>query len=498
VNPNSTKQKLKNTDLNNQHEFPLFICSLSVNKFRNISNMGIEFIHPLTVLSGTNKIGKTSILAMLACSHYEFQMRDLGTGQFTRCTWGRLIKFTKHDKQTCDWEYGIKYKVGARIEVKEGKRTAGTKKWSGVAKKESQIKDKKVVYIDVDRITPAHACSNVLFLNTQASGATTLLDSRIGEYFEYIFEEAFDLAHIAMHHNKASYKLNSTFTSFNSASGEDVLLAILLDAVQADRKSLILIDELELGLHPKIQRRLVDVLMDIAMKDQKQFIVTTHSPTLLSSFAHESRIFIEKKSNGDYRSIPKISVNAAFSKMDSQMFPLLNLFCEDKESVRIINKALESLREKKYDDIHRHINVIPSGAASQVKENYDVFKRTWGFSKINIGYSAVFDGDQRGGFSSVIGSDDRIGFLYSNEAPEKFLLRNYLKKHPNTALQYHLDNSSAHILLSKCVEASIAGTEDEVFNKLYNEILLNTDYRDWLIEFEDFLLETCNYFSQKL
>src|SRR3989339_550936 len=434
---------------------------------------------------------------MLACSHFEFQMRDIGTGEFNRCTWGRLVKFTKHDKQASDWEYNIKYKIGKHAEEKEGKRTAITKKWSGIAKKESQIRNRKVIYIDVDRITPARACSNVLFINTQASGAITQLDPRVVEYFEYVFETSFELAHIARHHNKASYKLNNTFTSFNSASGEDVLLAVLLDAVQTEKKSLVLIDELELGLHPKIQRRLVDVLMDIAMKDQKQFIVTTHSPTLLSSFDHESRIFIEKMENGHYRSIPGISVNAAFSKMDSQIFPLLNLFCEDKESVRIINKALESLNNKGRREAHRHINVIPSGTAAQVMENYNVFKRTWGFSRINIGFAAVFDGDQRNGYSAMIGTDDRIDFLFSSDAPEKFLLRNYLNKHANTTLQYHLDNSPPHLLFSKCVEASIATTEEEVFNKLYSEILLNDDFKSWLIAFEAFLLDACNYFSQK-
>jgi len=498
VNPNKTRQQLKNIDLDNEHQFPLFTHKLIIKRFRNISRLDLNFIHPLTVLTGTNKIGKTSILAMLACSHFEFQMRDIGTGEFNRCTWGRLVKFTKHDKQASDWEYNIKYKIGKHAEEKEGKRTAITKKWSGIAKKESQIRNRKVIYIDVDRITPARACSNVLFINTQASGAITQLDPRVVEYFEYVFETSFELAHIARHHNKASYKLNNVFTSFNSASGEDVLLAILLDSVQAEKKSLVLIDELELGLHPKIQRRLVDVLMDIALKDQKQFIVTTHSPTLLASFDHESRIFIEKKENNDSRSIQRISVNAAFSKMDSQIFPLLNLFYEDPVSLRIINKALESLQNKGYRDIHRHINVVLSGSDKQVKENYDVFKRTWGLSKINIGYAAVFDGDKRDVYSAIIGTDDRISFLFSGDPPEKFLLRNYLNKYPNANLQYHLDHSPAHILFSRCVEASISITENEVFNQLYKEMLNNDDFNNWLVEFEQFLLEACNYFSQKL
>lgn len=495
MNPNQTRNKLKQADLTSEHVFPFFTNELQIDRFRNIVNLNLKFIHPLTVLTGTNKIGKTSIMTMLACSHIEFQMRNLGTGVFERCTWSRLIKFTQHDKQHHDWKYKIKHKIGNINEEQEGWRLADTKKWSGLSKKTGQIMNRKVVYIDVDRITPAHACSNVLFLNTQHSSTLQPVAERIGGYFEYIFESEFDIAQIAQHQNRVSYKLNATFTNFNSASGEDVLLAVLLDAVQADKKALILIDELELGLHPQIQRRLVDVLMDIADRDQKQFIVTTHSPTLLSSFDQDSRIFIEN-SNGKYRSIPRISVNAAFSKMDSEIFPLVNLFCEDAVARKLIEKALQYIQKNGHRDIHKVVNIISSGSASTVKENYDVLKRIWTESMIKIGYTAVLDGDKRATYS--IQSNDRITFLFSDEAPEKFLLRNYLISHPNPKLQHHLNNSNPHIFFIKCIEESVATSEDTVFDLLYQNIEKDSKYQNWLKEFQNFLLNTCKYFSEKL
>lgn len=500
MNPKSTRHNLSLVDLSDPKTFPLFLHGLKVDRFRNIQNLDLEFNHPITVISGTNKIGKTSIMAMLACSHVEFQMRNLGTGTFERCTWSRLIKFTKHDTQLDDWTYFVKYKRGSITEGKEGRRLSKTKKWSGIAKRESQIEGRKVVYIDVDRILPAHACSNVLFKNTQDSQATVPVNTRVAEYFEYVFEMNFDLAEIARHQNRSSYRLNNSFTSFNSASGEDVLLAILLDSVQADKKSLILIDELELGLHPKIQRRLADVLMDIALRDDKQFIVTTHSPSLLAAFDRKSRIFIDKTGQGRYKAISGISVNAAFSKMDSEVFPLVNLFCEDTVAARLINKAFDSYKSHDdFEDVHKLFNVIPASApASQVKENYDVFKRTWGLSKINIGYAAVFDGDKREEYKTVIGSDDKIFFLYSTEAPEKFLLRSFLEENPNDSLQYHLEHTNPHALFTKCVENSVAPTDQEVFETLYANIEKSDAYKAWLIEFKEFIADTRSHFTNKL
>lgn len=495
INPNQNRNILKQADLSSEHVFPFFVHHLKVEHFRNIKDLELDFIHPLTVITGTNKIGKTSIMAMLACSHIEFQMRNLGTGQFERCTWSRLIKFTQHDKQLNDWRYKIKHRIGNKTDEQEGWRLANKKKWSGLAKKTGQIINRKVVYVDVDRITPAHACSNMLFLNTQRSTSTEPLAERIKNYFEYIFESTFDLAQIAQYQNRTSYKLNDTFTNFNSASGEDVLLAILIDATQADKKSLILIDELELGLHPKIQRRLVDVLMDIAEKDKKQFIVTTHSPTLLSSFDKESRIFIESVGKR-YRSIPRISVNAAFSKMDSEIFPLLNLFCEDDLSRKLIEKALQYVQNNGHKDIHKMVNVIESGSFSDTKENYSVSKRVFTRLKIKIGYAVVFDGDQDQSFQ--IQSDDFNKNLFSKEAPEKFLLRNYLLNIPNETLQYHLNNSDAHCLFDKCVEQSVNTSKDGVFDILYMNMEQNTDYKQWLEEFKDFIVNTCKHFSENI
>ena len=159
MNPISTRKQLKEIDLTQQNNFPLFIHELSVKKFREIKDLTIRLNHPVSVLSGTNKIGKTSLLSMLACSHVEFQMRSNTTGIFERCTWSRLVKFSNHDIQNEDWEYSIKFKNGNKVETKIGRRLLATKKWSGVAKRESQIGNKKVIFIDLDRISPARSFS---------------------------------------------------------------------------------------------------------------------------------------------------------------------------------------------------------------------------------------------------------------------------------------------------------------------------------------------------
>ncbi|MBL0286886.1 MAG: ATP-binding protein [Bacteroidetes bacterium] len=96
-----------------------------------------------------------------------------------------------------------------------------------------------------------------------------------------------------------------------------------------------------MGLHPKIQRRLMDVIRNVSRNDNKQFIMTSHSPTILDSVCLNSRIFIEKNNTGNYKAIQNISVNAALTKMDSKSFPLIDLYCEDNEAKKSYQKALK-------------------------------------------------------------------------------------------------------------------------------------------------------------
>lgn len=65
-------------------------------------------------------------------------------------------------------------------------------------------------------------------------------------------------------------------------SGYQMFLALICQhklSLQSGKKLIMLIDEVELNLHPRLQRKLVDLLLEIT-KDS-QVIVTSHSPELL-------------------------------------------------------------------------------------------------------------------------------------------------------------------------------------------------------------------------
>ena len=70
------KRKLENYDINSftntDNSFLHFLQRIQVTRFRHVKDLDISFEHPVSVIAGTNKIGKTSILLLMACSFEEF------------------------------------------------------------------------------------------------------------------------------------------------------------------------------------------------------------------------------------------------------------------------------------------------------------------------------------------------------------------------------------------------------------------------------------------
>ncbi|WP_151816932.1 ATP-dependent nuclease [Acinetobacter junii] len=508
MNTNSNLDFFSNINIDDHNLYPFFLKDLEFQIFRHIPHLKIDFQHPISIISGTNRSGKTTILMALACSHLNFMRRNPNNGNLERNTWSSLMKFTNHDKQLEDWTYYINYRKGTKFERKRGQRKALTNKWNGVGKKESQFNFRDVVFIDLDRILPARFFTAKVFSVAKRSSVDNLspqMKCKLERYLSHILEQQFSITAIAKVNDKDVFNYTNSFeySSFNTATGEDVLTRILIDIIEANEKSLILIDEIEMGLHPKVQRRLMDVIRDISRNEKKQFIITSHSSTILDEVNPESRIFIEKTHTSQYRAINNISVSAALTKMDAKSFPLVDLYCEDKIAKKIIMKGILFCAEKnEIQKLNELINIIPIGSADDV---YKIFKSqmdTYSLKKIKSGYACILDGDmklkQNRNSQPLYPAHQNLHFIYSNESPEKFLTRFYLDCHPNVAIQYYLDNVNNHYFFQSIIENSALTDEEEVFNCCWNIFKNTPQGENYLNELSSFIFQVYELFSQEL
>lgn len=508
INPHSERNWIKefpNQTLQEQTKrYPLFFKGIHFDVFRHLRDVDLEFTSPISVISGTNKSGKTTALIAIACSHHNFQRRRQTSGNLERNTWGDVMRFTDHDIQQEDWTYHVSYRRGMDVITKQGYRNHLSKKWSGVAKKQGQLDSPKpgnnqagrqVTFIDLERLQPARHLPSSVFQKAKAAPVTDV-DLRVSQYLSYILELEYKLDEICSSADNVIYKFNtsSTYSSYNSASGEDVLTRLLRDIVDTPNKSLVLIEEIEVGLHPKIQRRLMDVLMYESHTSQKQFIVTTHSQTILSSVNAESRLFLDSNRQ---KCIKRISTNAALTKMDAIAFPLLNLLVEDDLAewilVRVINKINSTL-----PGFYHLINIVECGGANDTYLYYCFLRDHYGKLKPKCGYACVLDGDKKEEYNPKLSEDDTVSFLPGMEPPEKFLMAAYLSNNPNEVLQYHYASSNVHCFFSKMQEQGLCADEETAKNLCWAAYESSQEGQQAIQEMTSFLINTCKKFSPDL
>lgn len=497
------------TDVNSS--FRDFVRELKVNSFRHIENLTLSFDHPITVIAGTNKIGKTSILLLLACSFEKFLKVDstAPNGEIREHAWKDVISFTAHETASNDYSYELKWRVGTSNRKGEGKRLASSKSWSGLGKKSSdtsrinaKIRGREVRLVDLERILPGRSFSNALFRKANESTAQRL-NEEIEQAFGYLFDiDPVKLYEVGSHINKSCFLISrggieDTYSSFNAASGEESAIYLLKDLLECPRNSLILIDEIEAGFHPSIQRKLADLIQYISWRDKKQFIITTHSPTLLSAFPSNSRRFIEKNAGG-YKIIINISHQAARSKMDSIGHPLIRCYCEDDLASFLISKVLVKVSEE-HPQFHRLVNIITSGPIHQVKNDYERHKRNFKQYRNRVGYCAVFDGDHKNhpDYSTFFDNDsEETLFLYPYDAPEKFLVKSYLANNNNNELRSAFEHNDHHSLFQQMTNLGLATDNSDARAQCYSTFEQSPEYAKHFEELSGFLKNTVTKFSE--
>lgn len=515
-NLNEAKNALGRCDISQfidpNNSFRKFITNLEVIKFRHIDNLKIEFTHPVTVISGSNKIGKTSLLLLIACSHEKFMKIDATTPDtnLREHAWGDVLRFTKHETDETPYSYKMTWRIGTGTNVGEGKRGGAKNSWTGLAKKSrerrqnSRIKDHEVRLIDLDRVGPVRNFSKRLQSKVKSNPAKTMLSDDIRQAFSYVFDLAdVNIYHVGEHITKRCYLVesagNPVYSSYNTASGEDAVLNILVDIFESPENSLILIDELEAGFHPSIQRKLADIIQYIAWRHKKQFIITTHSPTLMSSFPQESRRFIEN-TNSNYRTVAKISTMAAFSKMDIFSHPLLRIYCEDSLACFLIKKIISKINQN-HPAFNKLVNIVTSGPANQVRDDFLTHRRLYDKMLPKIGYCCIFDGDykDKDGYKEFYDNgDEGVFFLCPYDAPEKFLARAYLERHPNAVLNSFIVHQDHHQFFSEMERLGVASDENDARNQCFSAFTETADYATLEEQLYNFIKNRAIYFSTEV
>lgn len=155
------------------------------------------------------------------------------------------------------------------------------------------------------------------------------------------------------------------YSERNFSLGELCVLKLLRYLINCDNSSLVLIDELELALHPKAQIELYRHLSEIAPEKNLTIIFSTHSASLLKFVNHKQILFLESNL-GIVSSQKGCYPTYALGHLsyDEERAPDVIFYVEDDAAVAVIDVFIRKCIAYKYSNnnmLFPTVHVIPIG-----------------------------------------------------------------------------------------------------------------------------------------
>ena len=419
----------------------LVSVQLVKGSLRGLHPFSLELKYPLTAVAGENGSGKSTLLAMAACAYHNrsngYKLKDRTNTYYTFSDFfvQSRDEFPPQGIQICyqflhnNWR-GAEPGLGRQIRKK---RIGG--KWNDY---DTRVK-RNLVYFGIQRVVPhyersAHKSYRGRF---QIGSLEEEHRRRICTIAGRIIGKTYD--EFELHtHSRYSLPVTSSrgvrYSGFNMGAGESAVFDILTALFESGRGTLLVIDEIELGLHERAQIRLVEEFKTLCHEFHCQIICSTHSHVVLATLPPEARFFIETQ--GKRTNVTSgISPDLACGKLRGQNIGELDIFVEDGLAETILQIGLPHA-------IRTRVRIMRIGSFEAV-----LCLLSARYLEIKDACLCVLDGDQRNNHRKLRSRlkqryvenkfrdsedeinqwvEDRLIYLPSDDSPEKWLIKSSL------------------------------------------------------------------------
>ncbi|MEH6466660.1 MAG: AAA family ATPase [Porticoccus sp.] len=384
---------------------------LREGRLRGLSKFRLDLKYPITAISGKNGSGKSTLLAMACCAYHNkksgFRLPNRRTSYYTFADF-----FVQHAEDVppegIEMMFAISYDKWRKSE--QAPDGIGTLFQARKKKKGGRWNDydarvaRDVVFLGIERIVPHNEKSQSksysrAFTSSADEGWEDKVREAVGkilgkkyEEFKYVSHSKYRLPIVKVNGKK--------YSGFNMGAGENALFEVLSVMHSIASGGLIVIDEIELGLHSEAQKKFIMHLKELCKERKIQIICTTHSRDIFSELPDDGRVFIDNI-NGNSIVSTAVSSDYAFSKLAAENSNELHLLVEDRTAKAILKANLPS-------SIRSRVSVEVIGSASalsrQLASNY--------LRENKAPIFTIFDGDQRAK------ENDNIGHACAMAEPE--------------------------------------------------------------------------------
>lgn len=459
------------------NQFKRYIDFIQFPYYRNIEiDTKISFNFPLTVFIGQNGCGKSS------CLHALFGAPDRYTPyKFWFDTKVDPIVYFDDAKRRHSFWYSFtdskgstKQVIKARIKREDNPNyweTSRPLEWAGMKPRktrDSPLK-KDVLYLDFrselnafdkyfyfGNVKNTKSKNKQEFIRKKATSLQNVLSEKVAyiknkngnvneplrnlidtelKWISFILGKQYVagkyLEHNFYRNEGYSVIFNTNHAKYSEAfagSGEVAVVRLVLQVLDANPYTLILLDEPEVSLHPGAQGRLNLFLLEQIKIKKHQVILTTHSPSIVKGLPREAiKVFYQNPRNGRFLVKENLTPEEAFYHIEFPINNRNNIIVEDVLAQEIVLGVLDRMGEETKNIFNVKFN--PGGETVIKKEFITVFCRDPD-SKDFI----LLDGDQK----PVIPHYDWQNFATS-ELSVNFL-RGKIKEQTKVDIKFSVDS----------------------------------------------------------
>ncbi len=449
------KLQEKYSEKNRYSNFGSCLRKVQIKGFRGIRSITLELDFPITVVSGLNGVGKSTIGQLAICA-YKKPSTSVG---YKRLYIKDFFPISQADpKPIADGAKVIYfYETDDHKKPQEVTITRVNHAWSGYKRQP----ERHCYYVGFTVYIPKVERRD---LSVYGGASLTFTEKR-----EIDEEVVMKMARIIGHkYDDVTFqgvsskgkesevgiatRLGYSYSENNMGFGEGRILYTVDKLETSPEQSLFILEEPETSLHESAQYEFAKYLLDVCNRRHHQIIISTHSSVMIDALPSEARKLITRDENGvEIRN--KISTNQVRSILSSGHTRKLDICVEDTFAKVLLT---EIIRIKK-QELLKAVAIYDIGDKDAVREAVRVLRETGKKNAIGVRDADVGPAPQNALYS-----------FPGNEPPEKEVFkRQGVKDLLNTKYGLDVDwvlqknGVTDHHKFAKCL-ASEAETEESV------------------------------------
>ncbi|MCK4745366.1 AAA family ATPase [Candidatus Parcubacteria bacterium] len=409
------------------------ITRLKIKNFRHIKNQNIEFGEKLTVITGQNSTGKSSLLGWIAQScDFKSSMKAINGGKF-KSKYSEIFRFCKENDFSKEYEVSLVYKKTddpvEKVKIMKTRYVPKTEK--GLERYRVDF-DKRgvainfpVIYLGLKRLIPLVTEKSVDKKENILKNDEKKLFSKLSKEILILLDRTISTERIKSTNKDILAMKTDQYGHLGNSAGQDNIGQIISSLLSFQRLKheqgnkyeggLLLIDEIDTTLYAGSQIQLIKNLYKWARDKKIQVIFTTHSLEILDYLSEhvgdDTKINFLELRDGEIKNKLNPSIKFLKNKIKTQIghtdkIKKIEVICEDDVTEFWCKNLLNGTDFKKYLNIKK--GPFGEGELSTMAESkHPIFKEMF----------FVLDGDCRKKYKEKL-APKRTAFLPGTTPPE--------------------------------------------------------------------------------